>query len=244
MADSIYKISWFLFKLRLSVAVSMTVPPVDAIVIKDVVRPRRGAGFWTDRHIAKSLTLEVMKARTLLKMDKLLDKNTQRMEVLKTNPLKHGKVLSVWKELFLLEESRQHCVKEEEQYRDERDDGGPDLAGDLEVDAWNTWTMHVHRCTLKWERAIRREKIYRIRLLQKQLELLHVGLLDMRRNGFTSWAYKEMGQFGLAIKNDFDNLDYCPEDKMVKLMDLVEMPVWLSTTRNMWSMEGLRYSEL
>ena len=81
----------------------MAMLPVNANVIKDVVRPVRGAGFWTDRHIAKSLVSEVVKARTLQKMDKLLKKSAQRMGQVRKDPSKHKKMSDLWSELFLLE---------------------------------------------------------------------------------------------------------------------------------------------
>ena len=125
-----------------------------------------------------------------------------------------------------------------------RDDGGPELAGQIGGDAWNEWTWFISVCTRAWKQAIRRERIFRIRLLKKQLELLRLGLADMEADGFSSWANGEVANFGREIESDFDNLDYCPEDRMVKLLEIAALPVWLSTTRNMWDMEGVKYSEL
>ena len=234
----------FYLSSGLSVAVNMAMPPVDAIVIKDVVRPVRGAGFWTDRCIAKSSVSEEVRMKTLQKMAKLLKRSAHRMEKFKGDPSKYKKMSSLWSELFLLEESRQHYVEEESHYRDGRDDGGPLLAGQIGGDAWNEWTWYISVCTRAWKQAVRRERSFRIRLLKKQLELIRLGLADLDADGFTTWANGEVAMLGRDIESNFDNLDYCPEDRIVKLSELAALPVWLMTTRNMWDMEGVNYSEL
>ena len=85
--------------------------------------------------------------------------------------------------------------KQEKSYRDYRFDGGFELAGHYEVDYWNEWTESVHRNVLAWERAIRRERLYRIRLLQKQLELMRLELLERDNSKYYVWANDKMLEF-------------------------------------------------
>ena len=210
-------------------------------VPNDVERPVRGAGPWSGSHAGEA-DREVVLSRVAAKTKRIVKKNSRLMKEM--NPTKLQKFSVLWEELASLEKSRQHCVEQEKSYRDYRFDGGFELAGYYEVDYWNEWTESVHRNVLAWERAIRRERLYRICLLQKQLELMRLELLERDNSKYYVWANEKMLEFKHLIESDFDNLSFCPENHMVWLMESMTMPVWLLTSCHMWEMEGCKYTEL
>ena len=223
----------------------MVALPVAAVVTKDITRPIRGAGYWTNRDIAESSVLEEVRTKSLQKMNKVLKRSTRRMRKLRKDPSRYEKISSLWSELISLEKSRQHYVDEEIHLRDGRDDGGPMLAEQMDAAAWNEWTWYIGVCTNAWTQAVRQERRLRIRLLDKQLRLIRTGLLwHPSADGFTTWADEQVTKLEQDIKGNFDNLDYCPEDKIVELTELAMLPVWLVTSYNMWNMEGVYYSKL
>ena len=223
----------------------MAALPDASVVTKDITRPIRGAGYWTNRDIAESSVVEEVRTKSLQKMNKVLKRSTRRMRKLRKDPSRYEKISSLWSELISLEKSRQHYVDEEIHLRDGRDDGGPVLAEQMSVAAWNEWTWYIDVCTSAWTRAVRQERRLRIRLLDKQLRLIRTGLpWHPSADGFTTWADEQVVKLEQDIKGNFDNLDYCPEDKIVELTELAMLPVWLATSYNMWSMEGVYYSKL
>ena len=217
----------------------------DSSSLKSVLRPIPGGGIWTDRFIADSTNRAVMLDRVFRKMGQLTAANARRRErMLKTNPSKLAIIFDIWDELFILEKTRQHCVADEERYRDEIFDTQLELAGDPGHDSQDEWDTVIRQFTSLWKHAINLERLYRIRLLRIQLDLLHSEVESKKQNSFNIWALKEVEQVQQDIETSFNDLTYCPEDKVVTLQDMVGMPAWLDTTQHMWTPEGRAFAKL